>query len=128
MDKTHTILIVEDDALMRASVAGALRGSRVSIIESENGQEGLAIALAKHPDLIMLDLAMPQLDGISVIRRLREDAWGKKANIILLTSIDGSDAVMREVSKHNPAYCFVKDRVSMDEVAAKAYQLLGISK
>ncbi len=128
MERTQTILVVEDDALMRGSLALAFRSVAGTVLEAGDGKEGLALALMKHPDLIILDVAMPGLDGISVMRALREDAWGKDARIILLTSLGNSDEVMKEVGRSNPAYCLVKTQVSVDDVVAKARQLLGLNQ
>ncbi len=124
-----TIVVAEDDELMRgALVSGLSADKRVSILQTNNGKDALIFALEKHPDLIMLDVAMPELDGISALRQLRDDAWGAKAKVMMLTSLGSSDMVMKEVSKLNPAHCLVKDQVSMEEVVAKAYKLLDIAK
>jgi CheY-like chemotaxis protein len=129
MDTKYTILVAEDDALMRGALVAALGAdARVSVLDVNNGKDALIFALEKHPDLITLDVAMPTLDGISVLRRLREDAWGRQAKVILLTSLGGSDVVMNEVGKLNPAHCLIKDKVSINEVVEKAYKLLDIAK
>lgn len=122
-------MVAEDDALMRGAVVSALsKNPRVTVIQTDNGKDGLIFALEKHPDLVVLDVAMPELDGISALRQLRADVWGKDAKVVLLTSLGGSDMVMKEVSALNPAHCLIKDRVSIDEVVEKAYRLLDISK
>lgn len=129
MDAQYTIVVAEDDELMRGALAAGLAvDKRVSVLAVNNGKDALIFALEKRPDLIMLDVAMPELDGISALRQLRSDAWGAKAKVILLTSLGGSDLVMKEVSKLNPAHCLIKDQVSIDEVVAKAYKLLDIAK
>ena len=111
-----------------ALVAGLSADARVSILETNNGKDALIFATERHPDLIVLDVAMPELDGISALRRLREDEWGKDAKVIILTSLGGSDVIMSEVAKLNPAYCLTKDKVSIQEVVEKAYTLLDITK
>lgn len=129
MDAQYTIVVAEDDELMRGALAAGLSvDKRVSVLAVGNGKEALIFALEKRPDLIMLDVAMPELDGISALRQLRSDAWGAHAKVMMLTSLGGSDMVMKEVSKLNPAHCLIKDQVSIDEVVAKAYKLLDIVK
>jgi CheY-like chemotaxis protein len=129
MDKTFLIVVAEDDELMRGSLVTALSADkRVSILQTNNGKDALIFALEKHPDLITLDVAMPGLDGISTLRRLREDEWGKQAKVIVLTSLGSSDTIMNEVAKLAPSHCLVKDRISINEVVEKAYKLLDIAK
>lgn len=129
MDKVYTVIVAEDDELMRGALVSALTADpRIAVLQTDNGKDALLFALEKHPDLITLDVAMPSLDGISALRRLREDSWGKTAKVIMLTSLGGSDVVMREVERLNPAHCLVKDKVSINEVVDKAYKLLDITK
>jgi CheY-like chemotaxis protein len=129
MDKAYTVIVAEDDALMRGALVSALTADpRITVLQTDNGKDALLFAFEKHPDLITLDVAMPSLDGISALRRLREDPWGKTAKVILLTSLGGSDMVMREVANLNPAHCLVKDKVSINEVVEKAHKLLDIGK
>ncbi len=128
MDTQKRILVVEDDELMRDSVIGALKTAGFVILEADNGKDGLATALAQHPDVIVLDIAMPQLDGISVMRSLRQDEWGKTANIILLTSLGVSDLIMHEVATNEPAFTLTKDQITVDEVVAKVKQTLGMNQ
>ena len=59
------------------------------MFEAKNGVEGLALALKEHPDLILLDIVMPELDGMAVLSRLREDRWGKNARVLILTNLEG---------------------------------------
>ncbi len=129
MERIYTVVLADDDALLRSALTATLSANkRVKVWEASNGKDALIFAVEKHPDLLILDVAMPGLDGISVLRQLRADAWGAEAKVILLTSLGGSDAVMEEVGKLNPAHCLIKDKVSLDEVAEKAFRLLDISK
>lgn len=128
MSTVYTIVVAEDDSLMRGAVVNALSKSKsVSVVQFDNGADALSFVLSKKPELVMLDVALPKLDGISVLRKIREDEWGKDAAVILLTSLGDSEIVMKEVAKLNPAYCFMKDRVGIDEVVAKAYAILCVS-
>ena len=126
MDKL-TILLIEDDTLLRSALAGELRFSNFNVLEAENGKEGLAVALAKHPDLILLDVAMPVLDGISVMRRLREDVWGKIVKIIMLTSLSSSDFMMSEIMKGEPSYYLQKNTTDLGIVLSKVREVLAVS-
>lgn len=93
---TWLILIVEDEAPIRRFLRTALEGAGYRALEAADGQEGLSLAASHDPDLVLLDLGLPDLDGLEVIRRLRQ--WSA-APIIVLSArdkerdkIDGLDA------------------------------------
>lgn len=79
------ILIIEDSALIRATAREALLGAGFRVNEEENGKDGLARALRTHPNLIMLDIMMPVMDGTTMLKLLREDKWGKDVPVIILS-------------------------------------------
>jgi len=81
--RADTLLIVEDDARLRAIVADALRGDGRRIVEAATGADALAAAERERPQLVILDLGLPDLDGAEVCRRLR--TW-TSAPILVLTA------------------------------------------
>jgi two-component system KDP operon response regulator KdpE len=76
-----TVLLVEDEDPMRRFLRPALAGQGYRVIEAVTGEEGLRLAASHNPDLVLLDLALPDLDGTEVTRRLRE--WSQAPIIIL---------------------------------------------
>ena len=78
------ILIVEDEAAIRRGVADALRSEGYDVLEAPDGLTGLAMGLREDPDLVILDLMMPGLDGFEVLRRWRDD--GLDTPVIVLTA------------------------------------------
>lgn len=91
--QNKTILIVEDDNLTRTGLANALAEEKFKVIEASDGKKGLAAALANHPDLIVTDLRMPEMDGQQMTDEIRKDEWGKTTRIIILSAEEGSTAV-----------------------------------
>lgn len=85
------ILIVEDESSLLLVLHDRLQEDGFKILQAKNGAEALALSLAEHPDLILLDLLMPVMDGISMLKVLREDAWGKNAKIMVLTNLGGEE-------------------------------------
>ena len=79
------ILIVDDDPKLSGFVARQLRGEGYSVDTAMDGQEGVDSAAARHPDLILLDLSMPVMDGIEALTQLRE--W-YEGSIIILSATD----------------------------------------
>lgn len=90
------ILIVEDEKPLRRLFVETALLKEFEVLEAKDGREGLEIALKEHPDLIVLDLIMPVSDGISMLKKLRDDAWGKTA-AVLAWSAYGNEESEREV-------------------------------
>ena len=70
-------LIVEDEKSLRGAMVDILRRKNFIPLEAKNGKEGVEIALKEHPDLILLDLIMPEMDGMTALKIIRDDANGK---------------------------------------------------
>lgn len=83
-----TILIVDDEEAIRTGLASALKRARFRVIEARDGLEGLALVEKRRPDIIVLDILMPEMDGREVCRRLRQaNDW---TPVIMLTQIDAT--------------------------------------
>ena len=83
----YRILIIEDDPGVRESLALGLGLEGYQILEAPDGKAGLG-ALQQNPDLVLLDIMMPGLDGYEVTERLKEDPETKDIPIILITALD----------------------------------------
>ncbi len=88
MPPTSTILIVDDEPSMREAMADLLQAEGYHPIVAQNGAEALVRAAEFTPDLILLDVMMPGMDGFAVCRRLRSDPLLAQVPIIMLTSLD----------------------------------------
>lgn len=82
----HKILSIDDSRTIRMIVSRTLKHHDCIVCEASNGEEGLAVAAAQRPDVILLDAAMPVMDGATVLARLRENAELKDTPVILLTA------------------------------------------
>ncbi|MBI2024212.1 response regulator [Candidatus Giovannonibacteria bacterium] len=83
------VLIIEDEVPLLKILTQELSSKTTKTYGASNGKEGLAIAFREHPDLILLDLLMPEMDGITFLKKLREDKWGKGASVLILTNLEG---------------------------------------
>ena len=81
------LLIIEDEKSLRGALVDFLLLKNYIPLEAKNGKEGLEIALLQHPDIILLDLIMPEMDGMTTLKKIREDAWGAQVPIIILTNL-----------------------------------------
>lgn len=91
MDKDKkSILIIEDDTALRKVLNDKLTDEGFIVFEAVNGVEGLKLAKENHPSVILLDIFMPIMDGVTMLGKLRSlDAWGKHVLVLVLTnSID----------------------------------------
>jgi two-component system KDP operon response regulator KdpE len=75
------VLVVDDERPIRRFLHSALAAADMEVAEAESGEEGLLVAAAFRPDVIVLDLGLPDLDGVEVIRRLRE--WSRQPIVVL---------------------------------------------
>jgi DNA-binding response OmpR family regulator len=92
------ILIVEDDALILDTLAGRFQEEGFYVTAVADGTKALESAFEGHPDIILLDIVIPEMDGMAVLNALRKDEWGKKVPIILLTNFSDSARVAEAIS------------------------------
>lgn len=124
------VLIVEDEPSLRRALLDKLsRLNDVIILEASDGESGLALALSDHPQVIVLDVIMPKMDGLTMLKKLREDSWGKYVSVIVLTNVSPNDEqVMNQISASEPSYYFVKANKSIEEVSQIVQELLAKQK
>ncbi len=82
----HTILSVDDSQTIRSIIRKMLLPFDCKLLEAEDGMKGLEIARKSHPDLIILDIDMPRMNGLEVLMNLRNDSQSKNTPIFMLTS------------------------------------------
>lgn len=86
--KEKCILVVEDDQGQRLTIQRILEKEGYDLLLAEDGAQGLALARSRKPDLILLDVIMPKVNGNEVCRQLKEDESTKQIPIIFLTASD----------------------------------------
>lgn len=86
MDNKKILIIDDEPALLNALVDKFTREG-FEVLTAENGQDGFKCATKNHPDIILLDIVMPIMDGLEMLGKLRKDVWGKKVKVILLTNL-----------------------------------------
>ena len=121
MDKK--ILIVDDEKDMLAVLEKALTAEGYSIITADNGKDAIILANSTHPDLIMLDIVMPGMDGAEVAARLKEDRETKDIPVIFLTCLL-SKKEQREKEGHViKGHVFIAKPYSIEELSAQIERL-----
>lgn len=117
------ILIVEDDAMLLSVLADNLAQEGFKIIKAKDGEEGLKAAFREHPDLILLDIIMPKMDGVTMLKKLRQDKKYPAIPIILLTNLNYGKEV-EEAIKHGASDFLVKVNWKLEDVVKKVKQKL----
>ena len=91
MSNSPTIIVIEDEAQIRRFLRTTLASEGYQVIEAETGKQGLTEAATRKPDLIILDLGLPDMDGVDVIKEIR--AWSSVPVIILSARSQESDKI-----------------------------------
>jgi CheY-like chemotaxis protein len=126
MNNSKKILIIEDELPMLRALNDKFTLEGFSVLEAKNGEEGLEIALRTKPDMIILDLFMPVMDGKTMMEKLRQDSWGKDVPIIILTNLNPDDKTLNEIIASGPAYYFIKSKWKLEDLVKKVKEELKI--
>jgi len=121
-----TILVVEDELPMLKALSDKFSLEGFGILEAKDGAEGLKAALEQKPDLIILDIFMPIMDGKEMLSKLRADEWGKTVPVIILTNLNPDDKTLDELMKSGPSYYFIKSKWKLEELVGKVKKELGV--
>ncbi len=118
-----SILIIEDEKSLRDAVVDLLRIKGFTPLEAKNGKEGVELALSEHPDLILLDLIMPEMDGMSVLKKIRGDKWGENVPVIILTNLTTtSEQLVDNTSTHY----LIKSDWKLHDIVKKIEDILEV--
>lgn len=122
----NTILIVEDEIDLRDALVTAFTYEGFSTLVAGDGEEGLSVAEAEAPNLILLDISMPKMDGLTMLKKLRETAWGKDTKVIVMTVLDDLSKVAEVMDAGGDEYV-VKTQVTLAEIVQKVKHKLGVT-
>lgn len=109
------VLIVEDDELICEALKEGLNRAGFTVLTEVNGEKGLKTALAKKPDLILLDLMMPVKNGHEMLSELRQDKWGANVPVTVLTNATDNVDIFKATQQGNTNYA-IKSSMGMDSI------------
>jgi two-component system chemotaxis response regulator CheY len=104
VDPVATILVVDDAAFMRTILSHMLREYGYEIIEASSGEEAIQLYIQTNPDLVTMDITMPEMDGIVTMQRIRK--FDPKAKIIVCSAMSHQQIVIEAIS------CGAKDFIA----------------
>ena len=117
------ILLVEDDRFLRRACEASLRQRGFTVIAATDGEEGLRLARGDRPDLILLDLLMPKLPGVEVLRALKADPDTKSIPVLILSNSSRQQDVSEVIDLGAVDY-WVKANLSLKELGERVARLL----
>jgi DNA-binding response OmpR family regulator len=119
-----TVLIVEDEQSMQRALKNKLEHAGYAVLPANDGEEALDALRNAKPDLVLLDLIMPKLDGISVLRQMKADDALRAVPVVILTNLSSGDKVA-EAMQLGTFDFLVKANYSLDDVLKKVNDRLG---
>ncbi len=123
MAKEINILLVEDDTFLGNIYKTKFEIEGFKVTHVENGQEGFDTAKKKKPDLILLDILLPKMDGFAVLTKLKADAATKDIPVILLTNLGQKDDVEKGLEMGASDY-LIKAHFKPSETVSKVKKVL----
>ncbi|MEA2065370.1 MAG: response regulator [Patescibacteria group bacterium] len=124
MNKQPTILIIEDDIFLNNIYNKRLSGENFNVLTAFDGEKGIKAAKQKLPDLILLDLMLPKMDGFAIIKYCKKDEDLKNIPIILLTNLNDKDDIEKALSLGVKDY-LIKVHFTPAEVVDKIKNVLS---
>ena len=124
MSKSSTVLIIEDSSTQAQLTAAQLSAYDINVVLAEDGVQGLRCVDAVEPDLIVLDVNLPKMDGYQVCHRLKRDENTKHIPVIMLTSNDSSEDARKGLAAGADDY-IPKDIFAIQHLLS-ALEMLGL--
>lgn len=125
METKKVLLIVEDDPALSMVLKDGFGIPQLELLLASDGVKGLEMALERHPDLILLDIVLPKMNGIEMLQRLRQDAWGKGAYVIILTNLMDRETIMPMLKSDSCEY-LIKVEWELSALIKKVREILGV--
>ncbi len=119
-----SILVIEDEKSLLKTLTRKFESEGFFVRGAVNGKEGLSMALEFHPDLILLDIIMPEMDGITMLKKLREDEWGKDVSVMILSNLSDDSKIMTALENNTFDY-LIKVNWSLDDLVKKVKEKLA---
>ncbi|MFA6474903.1 MAG: response regulator [Patescibacteria group bacterium] len=119
----YKVLLVEDDEMLHGMYTRKFKTQGFEILSAYNGADGMQLATSEHPDVILLDVIMPKMDGFVALKKLKKDPTTAKIPVILLTNL-GQEEDVRKGRELGAVDYFIKANHTPQEVVDKVKSLL----
>lgn len=118
------ILFVDDDKTLVSIYEIEFKALGFEFVPAYSGLEALEKAHLINPDVIILDVMMPKMDGITTLIELRSQDWGKSIPVIVFTNLNLKDEHIKIVEENQPAWVLLKANLTPNMVSEKVAQIL----
>ena len=118
------ILFIEDETALQKTLGEVLKQEKYEVSSAFNGEDGLVLAKEQKPDLILLDLILPKIDGFEVLKQLKKDPETEDIPVIVLTNLEASENIGQVIELGATTY-LVKAQYSLQELTEKVKKTLG---
>ncbi|HWH16331.1 MAG TPA: response regulator [Candidatus Paceibacterota bacterium] len=105
-----TVLVAEDDALLLVTLQNQLEDAGYTVVTAHNGTEGVALFAAHKPDAVIMDVMMPEKDGVTMLEEIRAQYPDDTTPFIVLSNANDMDYVARAMAQGAVAYLLKSDR------------------
>jgi CheY-like chemotaxis protein len=123
-ESARRVLLPEDDRFLRRAAESRLRQNGFTVLPAVDGEEALKVARAERPDLILLDLIMPKLQGFEVLKALKQDPVTAPIPVIVLSNLGQDEDLKRAMELGAIAY-FIKAHLSLQDLVQRVAQTLA---
>jgi len=119
------ILIVEDDVTLSKAISYEFEQQNFDVFLAADGEEGLKAAKLNMPDIILSDINMPKMDGMTMLKEMRKTDWGADVPVIMLTNLSDEQRVLEALSQ-KAFYYLVKSDWDLSQIVEKVKEKLDI--
>ena len=123
-ERARRILLAEDDRFLRKAAEARLRQHGFTVFTAVDGEEALRVARAEKPDLLLLDLIMPKVQGFEVLKALKQDPATAAIPVIVLSNLGQERDVQQAMELGALAY-FIKAHLSLQELVVKVNEVVA---
>ena len=121
------ILLIEDNESYAAVLTQKFTHEEFEVIVAGDGQEGIQKATEHQPNIILIDLLLPKMNGLQVMEEIRKNEWGKHLPLLILTNLNPDEEIKRSIEKNKPAYYLIKPEVKLQDILEKINIILQAS-
>jgi DNA-binding response OmpR family regulator len=111
------VLVIDDEQDVRDAVESTLSFEGITVIKANGGKEGIELAEKERPDLILLDIAMPEKNGIETLADIKATDWGIDTDVIMMTNLDDMAMMAEAIQNGSNEYVLKKDMSIRDLIA-----------
>ncbi len=120
--KEKKILIVEDEASLLSILSHQFQERDYKVYTAKNGKEGFLKAQKNKPDIILLDIVMPIMNGIDMLEKMRQTEWGKNIKVIVLTNLNTKEEIVKSLDGN--AEYLIKANWKLNDIIDKVNKIV----